>query len=173
MTSKVNSSHDVPACPGARTVNKQVMHRLCQVASVFLGLEACLLAGCVGEPRSAPIARIFVADPVGTVSPGAANYGDIVHDTAVRALRSGGFEAAGEPQSADATLSLSWHSQSRADGSPEGRVHLRMRLVARDGRTVRVIDIIDGLAASLLTRSKVEQLVQAGLSGLGPAPLEP
>ena len=140
-------------------------------------IGAILLDGCVGTTpdqglgMKAPVMRIFVLDTSGAHSPETASLGDIIHDTAVRTLRSQGYEVAMELAQADAALRTSWHARPGKVGSPTERVYLQMSLTSLDGRIIRSTEVINGMPAGFLTKSKVADLVHAKLREFGPAPL--
>jgi hypothetical protein len=138
------------------------MHRLrpairCFMAGLFLGL-----AGCATEsPRPSLVRSIFVEEPAGLPSPELSGCSEIVHDTAVRALRSRGYVAALEPATADAWLRFTWFSRPLDAGRPEGRLTLRMTLMTRGGSLLRSVDVFAEAQSGLLTKERVADLVRA------------
>ena len=133
----------------------------------FLG---CLLAGLVGcavdVPKPWLIRSVYVEETVGAPSPDLARYADIIHDTSVRTLRQVGFTAATEPAEADAFLRSAWFVRPADAGKPEGRVTLRISLVARDGTLVRADDVVTDTPAVFLTNERIADLVRVKLAAL-------
>ena len=127
------------------------------MAGLFLGL-----AGCAAEsPRPSLVRSIFVEEPAGLPSPELSGCSEIVHDTAVRALRSRGYVAALEPATADAWLRFTWFSRPLDAGRPEGRLTLRMTLMTRGGSLLRSVDVFAEAQSGLLTKERVADLVRA------------
>lgn len=127
------------------------------MAGLFLGL-----AGCATEsPRPSLVRSIFVEEPAGLPSPELSGCSEIVHDTAVRALRSRGYVAALEPATADAWLRFTWFSRPLDAGRPEGRLTLRMTLMIRGGSLLRSVDVFAEAQSGLLTKERVADLVRA------------
>lgn len=131
----------------------------------FLG---CLLAGLVGcavdVPKPLLIRSIYVEGATGAPSADLARSADTIHDTSVRTLRQVGFTAATEPAEADAFLRATWFVRPAVAGKPEGRVTLRLSLVARDGTLVQVDDVVADLPAAFLTDERIADLVRARLA---------
>lgn len=167
-TVKVNPSYHVPACPGARTGNKQVMHFSRQVTLRWLGCLALGLVGCAG-PDAPPVQvrSVYVEEAVGAPSPDLALCGDIIHDTTVRVLRSRGYVAATEPAGADAILYAAWSARPSGVAGPVGKVSLRLTLVDRSGRVLDSLDAISDVPASFLSKARIADLVRARVGMLG------
>jgi len=167
-TVKVNPSYHVPACPGARTGNKQVMHRFSQVTRRLLGCLALGLAGCVGPDAPPVLVRsVYVQEAIGAPSPSLALCVDVIHDTSVRVLQSRGYVAATEPAGADAILYAAWYARPVSAGIPVGKVSLRLTLVDRSGRVLGSFIVISDAQASLLSKERIADLVREGLGMLG------
>ena len=167
-TVKVNLSYHVPACPGARTGNKQVMHRFRQAILRLLGCLALGLAGCAGPDAPPVLVRsVYVEEAVGAPTPDLALCGDVIHDTSVRVLRSSGYVAATEPAGADAILSAAWYARPAGSGSSVGKVSLRLTLADRNGRVLEAFDVISDAQASFLSKERIADLVRERLGKLG------
>ena len=168
LTPKVNRSHHVPACPGARTGNKQVMHRFRQVTRRLLGCLALGLAGCVGPDAPPVLVRsVYVQEAIRAPSPALALCGDVIHDTSVRVLQSRGYVAATEPAGADAILYAAWFARPVSAGIPVGKVSLRLTLVDRSGRVLGSFLVISDAQASFLSKERIADLVREGVGMLG------
>lgn len=89
---------------------------------------------------------------------------EVVHDTAVRALTARGYVAAMEPGTADAWLRFAWIARPLDAGRPEGRLTLRMTLVARDGTLLRSAEVFADAPSGFLTKERVADLVRAKLA---------
>ena len=167
-TVKVNPSYHVPACPGARTGNKQVMHRIRQATLRLLGCLALGLAGCAGPDVPPVLVRsVYVEEAIGAPSPDLALCGDVIHDTSVRVLRSRGYVAAMERAGADAILYATWSARPVGVGSPVGKVSLRLTLADRSGRELDSFDVISDVPASFLSKARIADLVRERLRLLG------
>ena len=171
LTPKVNWSHHVPACPGARMGNKQVMHRLRPAILCFIGVVLLGFFGCsAGSPKAGLIRSIYVEEPSGAPPPDLAQYGDVIHDTSVRILIERGYVAAMEPASADAFLRASWVARPAVTGTPQSRVTLRMTLVSPGGAVLSVLDIVTDTPAGFLSRERISDHVREKLGTIIPGP---
>jgi hypothetical protein len=138
---------------------------------------ALLISGCaVREVRpvaAEPIRRVYVAETTGVASVELGVLNDVVHDTAVRALRERGYEAVAESAQADAVLRAVWYRRQLAAGTTQARMSLRLTLAERDGREVLVVEAVDGLPVAFLTGSRVADLVRGSLAPLQAVPKAP
>jgi hypothetical protein len=140
------------------------MHRPRLAILSFLGCLLLGFGGCAVEtPGSLPVRSIYVEEAIGAPSPDLAQCADVIHDTSVRVLRGRGFVAAMEPSAADAFLRATWSARPSTAGMPDGRVSLRMSLVARDGTLLRAIDLVADLPAGFLTKERIADLVRTKL----------
>ena len=171
LTPKVNRSHHVPACPGARTGNKQVMHRLRPAILCFLGVVLLGFVGCsAGSPQPGLIRSIYVEGSVCAPTSDLAQYADVIHDTSVRVLIERGYVAAMEPASADAFLRASWLARPAIAGTPQSRVTLQMTLVSRGGAVLSVLDIVTDTPAGFLSRERISDHIREKLGTIIPGP---
>ena len=166
-TPKVNRSHHVPACPGARTGNKQVMHRLRPAILCFLGVVLLGFGGCsAGRPTPGLVCSVYVEDSSGAAPPDLAQYAAVIHDTSVRVLVERGYVAAMEPDGADAFLHAVWITRPAIAGTPQGRVTLRMTLVSRNGAVLSVLDIVTDTPAGFLSRERISDHIREKLGSI-------
>ena len=170
-TPKVNRSHHVPACPGARMGNKQVMHRLRPAILCFLGLVLLGFGGCAASaPKSGLIRSIFVEEPSGAPSTDLAQYSAVIHDTSVRVMMQRGYVATMESTGADAFLHAVWIARPAIAGTPQGRVTLRMTLVSRDGSVQRNLDVVSDTPAGFLSKERIADHIREKLGVIIPGP---
>jgi len=133
------------------------------------------LAGCAKIPaqdkHQPEIRRIFVREPAGSLTDELKPCGEAAHDSAVRRLRSLGYQDATEEEGADATLEGSWVSETGrpADGRP--RVTLRLVLKSRRGEVLFTTQVAQGTLLSFLSKDRVAEETGRKLSELGKAPL--
>jgi hypothetical protein len=128
--------YHVPAGRRARTGNKQVMHRARQPWTALILALMASLAGCAMIPAQSrspqAIRSIFVREPEGSLTEELRRCGEAAHDSAVRRLRSLGYQDATEEAGADATLEGVWMTETGL--STDGRPRVTLRLVLRSRR---------------------------------------
>ncbi len=133
------------------------------------------LSGCSVIPAQdkhpQEITRIFVREPAGSLTEELKLCGEAAHDSAVRRLRSLGYQDATEEAGADATLEAGWVSETDlpADGRP--RVTLRLVLKSRQGDVLFTTHVAPGTLLSFLSKDSVAVETGRKLSELGRAPL--
>jgi hypothetical protein len=71
-----------------------------------------------------------------------------------------------DPADADAFLSAAWIARPMTAGTPQGRVTLRMTLVARDGTVLHAVDPVLGMPASFLSNERIADLIRAKLGAI-------
>jgi len=143
------------------------MHRPWLAILSILGCLSMGLGGCgVDSPRPVLVRSIYVEVPVGAPSPDLAQCADVIHDTSVRVLSDRGFVAAMEPSAADAFLRATWSARPSSAGTLDGRVSLRMTLVARDGTFLRSVDLVADMTAGFLTKERIADLVRTKLGAI-------
>lgn len=170
-TAKVNPSHHVPACPGARTGNKQLMHRGWQVIGSLLGGLSLGLAGCaVTDQPGGSIRHVYVREATGATLSDLLVHDAVIHDTSVRVLSGRGYVAALEPSAADALLRSAWIVRPPAEGAGAPKVSLRLTLERKDGRILRSFEAIDEVPVRFLSPERVADHVRARLGTINRGP---
>jgi hypothetical protein len=132
------------------------------------------LSGCSMIPAQdkhpQEIRRIFVREPAGSLTDELKLCGEAAHDSAVRRLRSLGYQDATEEAGADATLEAGWVSETDlpADGRP--RVTLRLVLKSRTGEVLFATQVAQGTLLSFLGKDRVAEETGRKITELGKAP---
>ncbi len=132
------------------------------------------LSGCAMIPAQdkhpQEIRRIFVREPAGSLTDELKLCGEAAHDSAVRRLRSLGYQDATEEAGADATLEAGWVSETDlpADGRP--RVTLRLVLKSRTGEVLFATQVAQGTLLSFLGKDRVAEETGRKITELGKAP---
>ncbi|MFZ9460290.1 MAG: hypothetical protein ACO28N_00835 [Opitutales bacterium] len=132
------------------------------------------LSGCSMIPAQdrhpQEIRRIFVREPAGSLTEELKLCGEAAHDSAVRRLRSLGYQDATEEAGADATLEAGWVSETDlpADGRP--RVTLRLVLKSRTGEVLFATQVAQGTLLSFLGKDRVAEETGRKITELGKAP---
>ncbi len=140
------------------------MHRLRQAILSFVGCLLLGLGGCsAGSPTPVLVRSIFVEVALCAPSPDLAQYADVIHDTSVRVLIGRGYVAAMEPAVADAFLYAVWIARPMTAGTPQGRVTLRMTLVAQDGSVLYSVDTVVDTPVGFLSKERISDLIRTKL----------
>ena len=132
------------------------------------------LSGCAMIPAQdkhpQEVRRIFVREPAGSLTDELKLCGEAAHDSAVRRLRSLGYQDATEEAGADATLEAGWVSETDlpADGRP--RVTLRLVLKSRTGEVLFATQVAQGTLLSFLSKDRVAEETGRKITELGKAP---
>lgn len=133
------------------------------------------LVGCakiqVQDRHPQEIRRIFVHEPAGSFSGELKLCGEAAHDSAVRRLRSLGYQDVADEEGADATLEGVWISESEGSADGRRRVTLRLALKSRRGDVLFTAQVAQGTLLSFLSKDRVAEETGRKLSGLGKAPL--
>jgi len=133
------------------------------------------LAGCAMIPAQdkhpQEIRRIFVREPAGSLTDELKLCGEAAHDSAVRRLRSLGYQDATEEAGADATLEGGWVSETDLPADSRPRVTLRLVLKSRRGEVLFTTQVAQGTLLSFLSKDRVAEETGRQLSELGKAPL--
>ncbi len=133
------------------------------------------LAGCAMIPaqdkRPQEIRSIFVREPAGSLTDELKLCGEAAHDSAVRRLRSLGYQDAKEEAGADATLEGGWVSETDLPADSRPRVTLRLVLKSSTGEVLFVTQVAQGTLLSFLSKDRVAEETGRQLSELGKAPL--
>ncbi len=133
------------------------------------------LAGCAKIPlkdkHPQEIRRIFVREPAGSLTDELKLCGEAAHDSAVRRLRSLGYQDATEEAGADATLGGGWISETNLPADSRPRVTLRLVLKSRTGEVLFTTHVAQGTLLSFLSKDRVAEETGRKLSELGKAPL--
>ncbi len=109
------------------------------------------------------IRSIYVEEAPGTLVPDLAQYSAVIHDTSVRVLEDLGYVAAMEPARADAILHAVWMIRPPATGTPPGHVTLKLTIMARDGKTLHVVEAVTDMPASFLSQARLADLIRTKL----------
>ena len=133
------------------------------------------LSGCAMIPAQdkhpQEVMRIFVREPAGSLTEELKLCGEAAHDSAVRRLRSLGYQDAKEEAGADATLEGGWVSETDLPADSRPRVTLRLVLKSRTGEVLFVTQVAQGTLLSFLSKDRVAEETGRKLSELGKAPL--
>jgi hypothetical protein len=133
------------------------------------------LSGCAMIPAQdkhpQEIRRIFVREPAGSLTDELKLCGEASHDSAVRRLRSLGYQDATEEAGADATLEGGWVSETDLPADSRPRVTLRLVLKSRRGEVLFTTQVAQGTLLSFLSKDRVAEETGSKLSELGKAPL--
>jgi len=68
-----------------------------------------------------------------------------------------------DPAVADAFLYAVWITRPAIAGTPQGRVTLRMTLVARDGTVLHSVDAVVDTPAGFLSKERIADLIREKL----------
>ena len=140
------------------------MHRLRQAILSFLGCLLLGLGGCsVGTPQPVLVRSVYVAEASGAPSADLAQHADVIHDTSVRVLMGRGYVAAMDPAGADAVLYAVWIARPMTVGTLQGRVTLRLTLVARDGAVLYAVDAVADAQSAFLSKDRIADLIRSTL----------
>jgi hypothetical protein len=155
--------------------NKQVMHRTGQTwKALFMALMVSLV-GCTTVPNHDKppllISRIFVREPSGSFNEDLKLCGEAAHDSAVRHLRSLGYQDAIEEVGADATLEGAWVAETDLPADIRPRVTLRLVLKSRRGDVLFTTRVAQETLLSFLSKDRVAEETGRKISELGKAPL--
>lgn len=133
------------------------------------------LAGCAKIPaqdkQPQEIRRIFVREPAGSLTDELKLCGEAAHDSAVRRLRSLGYQDAAEEAGADATLEGGWVSETNLPADSRPRVTLRLVLKSRTGEVLFATQVAQGTLLSFLSKDRVAEETGRKITELGKAPL--
>ncbi len=133
------------------------------------------LSGCAMIPaqdkRPQEIRSIFVREPAGSLTDELKLCGEAAHDSAVRRLRSLGYQDATEEAGADATLEGGWVSETDLPADSRPRLTLRLVLKSRTGEVLFTTHVAQGTLLSFLSKDRVAEETGRKLSELGKAPL--
>jgi hypothetical protein len=97
--------------------------------------------------------------------------GEAAHDSAVRRLRSLGYQDATEEAVADATLEGRWVSETDPPADVRPRVTLRLVLKSRQGDVLFTAQVAPGTLLSFLSKDRVAEETGRKIIELGRAPL--
>jgi hypothetical protein len=151
------------------------MHRTGQSWNALFMALMVLLVGCTTVPdQDKPpqlIRRIFVREPSGSFSEDLKLCGEAAHDSAVRHLRSLGYQDATEEAGSDATLEGAWVSETALPADSRPRVTLRLVLKSRQGEVLFTTRVAQETLLSFLSKDRVAEETARKLSELGKAPL--
>jgi hypothetical protein len=81
----------------------------------------------------------------------------------VRVLEGLGYVVAMEPARADAFLHAVWMVRPPVAGTPQGRVTLKLTVVARDGTVFHVVEVVTDMPASFLSQERLADLIRTKL----------
>jgi hypothetical protein len=155
--------------------NKQVMHRTGQSWNALFTALVVLLVGCTtARNQYKPpqlIRKIFIREPSGSFSEDLKLCGEAAHDSAVRHLRSLGYQDATEEAGSDATLEVAWVSETALPADSRPRVTLRLVLKSRKGEELFTTRVAQETLLSFLSKDRVAEETGWKLSELGKAPL--
>jgi len=140
------------------------MHRLRPAILSILGCLLLGLVGCsVGAPKPLIIRSIYVEEASGGSSPDLGQFSAVIHDTSVRVLEGLGYVVAMEPARAGAFLHAVWMVRPPVAGTPQGRVTLKLTVVARDGTVFHVVEVVTDMPASFLSQERLADLIRTKL----------
>lgn len=132
------------------------------------------LSGCSMIPAQdrhpQEIRRIFVREPAGSLTEELKLCGEAAHDSAVRRLRSLGYEDATEEAGADATLEGGWVSETNLPADSRPRLTLRLVLKSRTGEVLYTTHVAQGTLLSFLSKDRVAEETGRKITELGKAP---
>lgn len=133
------------------------------------------LVGCATIPwqdkHPQEIRTIFVREPAGSFTEELKLCGEAAHDSAVRRLRSLGYQDATEEAVADATLEGGWVSETDPPADVRPRVTFRLVLKSRQGDVLFTAQVAPGTLLSFLSKDRVAEETGRKITELGRAPL--
>lgn len=140
------------------------MHR---VWLAFIGLFCLLSSGCVRLSSAPPVVKsVFVVETSGLASPELTRLGEVIHDTAVRRLRSLGYVDRPEARQADALLRADWLITKHLPDGNADRVTLALVMSDLAGRPFWSAVMFEDVPVAFLTPERVSDRVRETLATL-------